>query len=445
MDYGVRSLEETISTFAKSRAYVRAAADRADDHWVLRSSRIVIGHPPPAWRSEAWEYETFLLVAVEVSGRRLASALSKAPELPLLIGRVEVGIPPLGGTVSWQHHPSRERHDLVPLPWPTCEYQVSRQDQGANNPQHGFLIGDGCPSFPDEESAMRAFFFGSAWAAHDNAPVPRDLARIRTALTDAWIHAVRVTPTDAKVVVRGNHRAGTHVEINGASSWARKEVGARGIVHLPLRDGLPDDSRLYLSRGKQWIDHRILGSRFTTSRDLAASGVQVVTPNDVEDEILALLPAGEGPLVEFKRQLPDWAHVDSKRKVMKTVAAFANGEGGAIVFGVDPDELTLVGLSGASEREARDQLGSVIHGTVVPTPAFEVHSAVADGKRLLALRIESGSAKPFGFQTGRDGRVEYYVRRGASTYPATQAEVRELAISTAPQTSLRRTWGPSGA
>jgi predicted HTH transcriptional regulator len=60
---------------------------------------------------------------------------------------------------------------------------------------------------------------------------------------------------------------------------------------------------------------------------------------------------------------------------MKTVAAFANGEGGTIVFGIDPDELTLLGLSEAIEREARDQLGNIIHGMVTPTPDFEVRSA----------------------------------------------------------------------
>ncbi len=45
---------------------------------------------------------------------------------------------------------------------------------------------------------------------------------------------------------------------------------------------------------------------------------------------------------------------------MKTVAALANGDGGSVVFGMDSDEATPVGLEGLSEKQERDRLGDLI-------------------------------------------------------------------------------------
>jgi hypothetical protein len=50
---------------------------------------------------------------------------------------------------------------------------------------------------------------------------------------------------------------------------------------------------------------------------------------------------GRGPQVEYKQRLPETS--EQKRKVLKTVAAFVTGDEGILVFGMDPDELTVAG------------------------------------------------------------------------------------------------------
>ncbi len=50
------------------------------------------------------------------------------------------------------------------------------------------------------------------------------------------------------------------------------------------------------------------------------------------------------------------------------------------------------------------------------------------GKMLLTLDIRGGPSGPFGVQFDNNP-VEFYVRRNASTYPATQQEIRELAFT----------------
>ena len=49
---------------------------------------------------------------------------------------------------------------------------------------------------------------------------------------------------------------------------------------------------------------------------------------------------GESEVLEFKREFPD-----KERKVLKTIVAFANGNGGNVVIGVDDETLKIVGIS----------------------------------------------------------------------------------------------------
>ena len=162
------------------------------------------------------------------------------------------------------------------------------------------------------------------------------------------------------------------------------------------------------------------------------SGIEVDLTDDPVTEIRALLSIGEGPRIEYKRQLPDGT-TESKKKVLKTVAAFANQDGGHIIFGVDPDEVTLVGLGDVDAKDMRDRIGQLIRGNVVPPdPDYTVQSVRVDGRVIVVVEIRPSSGRPYGLQL-HDKPVEFYVRRGSSTYPATQAEVRGMAQPSALQ------------
>jgi hypothetical protein len=194
------------------------------------------------------------------------------------------------------------------------------------------------------------------------------MGRVRAVRTDAWLRRIRISPTSLDVWVAGEARDGARVEVNSADWRASKPVGKTGRVRFRLPRGLPDDAFLYLNRGRDWLDYRALGSRLYGSPDLGSQGVEVEIPDDPQTEIEALLSRGEGPYIEYKRQLPDNT-TESKRKVLKTIAAFANGEGGHVVFGMDPDELTVHGLGDQPLQIARDRLGNLIRAmSCPPTP-----------------------------------------------------------------------------
>lgn len=146
--------------------------------------------------------------------------------------------------------------------------------------------------------------------------------------------------------------------------------------------------------------------------------------------------------MEFKRQLPEDS-VESKRTIFKTVAAFANGHGGSIVFGVESDEATVCGLNGIDLISERDRLAQLARSIVTPAPEVEVRSYEQDGKTLLVLAVSRGSDPPYGITLpGRQGkRVEFYVRRDATTFPARADEIRNVVLASAPQHPTTPHWG----
>ena len=131
-----------------------------------------------------------------------------------------------------------------------------------------------------------------------------------------------------------------------------------------------------------------------------------------------LIAAGEGESIEFKQQLPE----SDVQGVMKTVAAFANGGGGALLFGIDNDGLVV---GAGSDRESIDRLTSLISDRVRPHVHFTINMTNVDGLDVLVVDVPAGADTPYGVGTN-DRDVVYYVRRGATSFPASPADVRSF-------------------
>ncbi|MEV6410476.1 ATP-binding protein [Kribbella sp. NPDC051718] len=231
------------------------------------------------------------------------------------------------------------------------------------------------------------------------------------------------------VDVRGSELAGTSLELFSPSASARGtiELAAAETVSFPLPHGLPlSDTWLWLKADGEWLDYRSLSSQWSTPEQLDQAGVRIEpTSLDQQAALEALIAAGEGPGVEFKRVVP--RSTSNTPNPYKTVAAFANGEGGVIIFGVDDDEVTVVGLGDVDPQTERDRLGNLIRTRLIPTPQFEITSFQIEGKDLLALRVQPGVSPPYAIAVSSDAREkpQYYVRRGASTYFAQPSDLAE--------------------
>ena len=193
-------------------------------------------------------------------------------------------------------------------------------------------------------------------------------------------------------------------------------------ISFPLPSGVLDGSWVLLRKGDEWLDRRFLTWPYAQQQQ---PGVEIeVEPTTRLD---ALVGRGEGPTTEYKLQMPA-DDDESKRKVMKTVAAFANGDGGSIIFGVS-DELEVVGLSpDECGGRARDRLALLVNSWVAPVPRFAIDVVEApdvDGRWVVILSVERGDHPPYAAGTQPTNYV-YYVRRAGNSIPIGPSEVAAL-------------------
>ncbi len=424
MEYGNLSLPDLRLLVEGSAhpAWTRVVASSEGNGWSLRYLEAVIGPRPPGWAVATWSYEHLVLLALEISPRAMGGLLVETVSTAHF-GQLVLRVPALNPQVNWTRRASRVQYDPQPLEWPTIDYDVSEPGGSNWRGPDSILVSNESPCFPMFSSAFRAFFHGDSSTMATAWSMPTHFT-LRVLQNDARIRKATITPTRLDVMVDGAAAEGCKVEVNGATYRAAKVVGKTGRVRLPLPHGLPDDAWLYLSRGTRWLDYRAIGDRLGFRGDLAKAGVTIEVPRDPESDLEALITAGECANVEFKERMPTDRR--SKRNLFKTVAAFANGGGGTMVIGVDDNGAT-VGLDGEMVAKAQVSLNDLTRAIVRPTPHFEIRRVPFRGQSLLLLQVAAGEEGPYGIQVEHNEPVEFYVRRNASSFPATVSEIRHLA------------------
>ncbi|MGW1148505.1 AlbA family DNA-binding domain-containing protein [Streptomyces sp. NPDC002454] len=413
-----------LLTAESRKAWVRAALRRGAEGWELFHCWALIGTEPPGWNQTEWLYDEVAFVACELSATELSEAWKTEEGASIELGSVTASVPTTAKQVGVERLPSSARLDRPQLRLPVVRHTLSPTDHTHRQLPSGVLVGAmDAPSFPDAGWAWRAFFEGEFRYAPTSG-LTSALAEFRFADMSGWIGEVHVTPTELIVNVEGDGLDGAHLELFGASDRRAERLSGPGVTRLPLPGGLPKDAWLWLKCGASWLDYRSLDPHSTWTHSLAASGVTVEEAADPRATIEALIAGGEGPQVEFKEKLPS----GPDRRMLKTVAAFASGDGGTIVFGINRDEMTVVGIAPDAARQPRDELTNLVRATVVPTPQVQVESYDLDGRRVFALVVQPGESPPYAVRQSGTDKIEYFVRRGACTYPAQPGELREAAL-----------------
>ncbi len=143
-------------------------------------------------------------------------------------------------------------------------------------------------------------------------------------------------------------------------------------------------------------------------------------------KLMERISEGEGRTMEFKQSVPSEAG-----RYVRTAAAFANGFGGEIVFGVsDSGEVVGIGeddLGAFIERVSHD-----IGAFTDPRVGYDVSAVNADGRLLIVASIDQGRSKPYGSTWGDDGG-RAYIRHGRNTFAATEEEIAEMRLECSPE------------
>lgn len=108
----------------------------------------------------------------------------------------------------------------------------------------------------------------------------------------------------------------------------------------------------------------------------------------------------------------------------KSVSAFTNSFGGALIFGISNDE-QIVGLE--DPKGDAEKISETIKTRLDPIPEFKLRfHKTEDGKVLVILDVNKGDETPY-YYSG-DGVLEAYVRVGNESVKATATELKRLVL-----------------
>lgn len=410
----------------QSTLWVRVAAVRQNDEWHETHVEMTSGVPPASWVQRRWTYDEAIFLSCEITGTEGAAWLRAHTAT---IDGVDVKLPETleGQRLPWQRRSSQQKYGgFEPLEWPSTTYQLASQPL-ATGPGSGSLIGDG-PSFVPFAQAVASFFgfsLGPGGSVDHMAPTfqLQDLT--------GRIEKVLLGSTDVRVHVEGSDLDGMTLELASVSPGPMEALPTDSphVVTFPLPNGLPPGTWIVLKRSSEWIDRKFINYPNTLNAD---PGVEVVL--EPMTEVMALVTGGEGATVEFKSVLPE-SGSELRERVSRTVAAFANADGGHVVFGVD-DDGHVVGIGDVDAQESCDTVARFISSIVTPIPGFTVHGVTVEtdtenhGSALvLVVAVEAGTQPPYGVNPANP---RYFIRRGATTFPASSDQVRALARSRPP-------------
>ena len=280
---------------------------------------------------------------------------------------------------------------------------------GASSPQilRDELVAAKAPAFINFDEAATAFF--GRPSSPNRSFAGREII-VREQDQRARIESVRVRPNYVVATVGGEELGGAYLALGGETGQSTRLRRGTREVTLPLVSDLATGAWLALHRDHELLDRRILDPSWPHS--------DIEVEADGSTRVEVLISRGEGASTEFKRQLPG----SDPRGAMKTVAAFANGSGGSLLFGVD-DDGRAIGLTDASTRAAADRLATLISHGVRPRIDFTLEPVDVSGAHVLLVDVRPGGDPPYGVGT-TDRETVYDVRRGATSFPASSADVR---------------------
>lgn len=176
-----------------------------------------------------------------------------------------------------------------------------------------------------------------------------------------------------------------------ATLWHDRDVGSPakslslpferkgGTFVAPFEGKLPRRLDIYLldQRNSTIVD-------WQQFREVASTSDGFLEVSVPTKELIEIISAGETQRVELKQQVND--------RAVESITAFANGEGGLIIIGVN-DERQVVGIDNPA-REA-SKLQDMVNTLADPVPVYETSYKEIHGENVIVIRVSSGPNRPY--------------------------------------------------
>ena len=134
---------------------------------------------------------------------------------------------------------------------------------------------------------------------------------------------------------------------------------------------------------------------------------------------------GEATVYDKKQMI----EIKRSKSWLKSVSAFANGEGGTLIFGISDDD-QIIGLADA-EGDA-EKISEEIKNKLDPVPAVRLEFKETNGKKLVLLHVYPGQETPY-YYIGDKQRLAF-VRVGNESVVADRIQLKSLVLKGAGRT-----------
>lgn len=168
-------------------------------------------------------------------------------------------------------------------------------------------------------------------------------------------------------------------------------------------------------------------------------GITKTSEDEVDVDLIEMISAGENSEVEFKTTLrydmrQNIVNKKLEEVVLKTIAAFSNGNGGSLIMGVD-DDLNIIGLENdyktlknGTKDEFELHLRNLInnaYGVEFATNSLEILFPMVEEDEICVVNINEGIRPLYTEITDKNGskNKKFYVRSGNSSQEIDISEV----------------------
>lgn len=134
------------------------------------------------------------------------------------------------------------------------------------------------------------------------------------------------------------------------------------------------------------------------------------------EEVRRRIAGGEGTRTEFKRSF------STREKLARTFAAFANGDGGVLLIGVEDDGAVC---GAPDDGELERALAEAATSAAVPPVRTVALPLALEGRRVLAVFVPRSDAAPHR-APAHDGTSKAMLRRAASTREVSEEQIARV-------------------
>ena len=397
----VRKIESRRDSYGS--VLIKGVIVKPNNKWENIITEIVPLHKSDSYTiKEKLDYGDFVLFEELISLDNLVEIIKELPEkgsVNIALGNYEVEA---DGTDFHNGHKYDSGKEYLNIGWFFEKYQYRGPSKSY---QREPITSKNLPLFPDFLSAIKEYIGVDIQRYSDLYGIaiclPRYGAKIEEVNVGSKKIRLEILPRDIGIenilgklyCARGEEAKHVDIEFKDNS----------GIASIGFK---PD--MMYVALISK-TNNEVLDSRqFYSSWSSLPKGVIIDVP---EYEIIELIRRGETETVEFKED------IGKPEEFAETVVAFANGEGGVILIGVD-DRANIVGLR---ERDYEGIITNILRSHCEPQVKYDIDTRQLDEKGIIVLHVVEGRDKPY-FVKNR----EPYIRANATDRIATRYEIDEL-------------------